>query len=775
MASAIHGVWAIDIGTNSLKALRLRPLEESFEVIGFDYIEHSKILSSEDVDEEQRDRIIIATLDKFVGRNDVTKEEVAISVAGHNSFARFIKLPPVEKKRVPEIVQFEAVQQIPFDINEVEWDWQIMGDPASKETEVGIFAIKNEVISTIMDYFARENIQVSCVQISPMALYNYALYDQKDISASGDKAVVILDMGAENTTLVVCSKSGVWQRSIRIGGNAFTEAIAETFKLHFAKAEKLKRTAPMSKYVRQLFTAMKPVFTDLGSEIQRSLGFYSSSGPGRNKGFSKIIALGGGMKLQGVAKYLQQSLGVAVIKPDSFKRLSVSPEVSAAKFHENVSDFGVVYGLAVQLLGQAQIKINLLPRKLARAMAWTRKGKIFTIAASLLMAVSLLSFASASYQRGQYNKNESVRRTIGSTMKSAQAAISAVKSEIQKNPPLAKKIKKQMSFFRHRNIIPLLNQSIIKCLPNQQNNAADAELYDAFGGGDVEKVVSIPRSERKQLFVTRISVDYTDKVSTAKFAETRRRKMIQHKYAGQGIEGISPEMMELLMEREGEMDMGQGGRFPIPQQDTSKKDDEKGKEKDGPGFVVIIEGYSPYSDIVGILDPAGVLNDQGKWGFITRLVNMHKVVPGCVFELYKKDDNEHFECDKGDVEADSKDMPIGIGIEKDVDRVPRDEDEKGRDKWTTRRIGSGSTVPERVFSEKVLFDPMTNEEMSKTYDIITQEEVENNPNMSENDVGRVKRTAFDEAEYIVRDHWFVIKAKFLWKNAPKEKPVGLQF
>ena len=590
MASTIHGVWAIDIGTNSLKAIRLRPLEEGFEVIGFDYIEHSKILSSEGIDEEQRDRIVIATLDKFVDRNDVTKEEVAISVAGHNSFARFIKLPPVEKKRVPEIVQFEAVQQIPFDINEVEWDWQIMGDPASKETEVGIFAIKNEVISTIMDYFARENIQVSCVQISPMALYNYALYDQKDISASGDKAVVILDMGAENTTLVVCSKSGVWQRSIRIGGNAFTEAIAETFKLHFAKAEKLKRTAPMSKYVRQLFTAMKPVFTDLGSEIQRSLGFYSSSGPGRDKGFSKIIALGGGMKLQGVAKYLQQSLGVAVIKPDSFKRLSVSPEVSAAKFHGNVSDFGVVYGLAVQLLGEAQIKINLLPRKLARAMAWNRKGKIFTIAASLLMVVSLLSFASASYQRGQYNKNEAVRGTIGITIKSAQAAQSAVKKARVSNPPLAERIKKQISFFKYRDIIPLLNQSIITCLPNQQNNSADAELYDAFDGGDVEKIVSIPRSERKQVFVTRISVDYSEKVSTAQFTETRRRTMKQQKFAVPGMGDMLPGMMEIYM-RAGPMgEMGRGGEFPqfgrppMPQQDTSKKDDEKGKEKDGPGL-----------------------------------------------------------------------------------------------------------------------------------------------------------------------------------------------
>jgi Tfp pilus assembly PilM family ATPase len=67
--------------------------------------------------------------------------------------------------------------------------------------------------------------------------------------------------------------------------------------------------------MRQIYTAMKPVYTELSGELQRSLGFYSSSGAGRDKGFSQIIALGGGMKLQGLTKYLQQSLGLNVVKP----------------------------------------------------------------------------------------------------------------------------------------------------------------------------------------------------------------------------------------------------------------------------------------------------------------------------------------------------------------------------------------------------------------------------------------------------------------------------
>ncbi|MHC4215391.1 MAG: hypothetical protein ACYSWP_18675 [Planctomycetota bacterium] len=70
MASGIHGVWGVDIGDNALKAIRLRRDNESFEVIAFDYIEHSKILSGESVTEGEREDIVAETLHEFVGRNE---------------------------------------------------------------------------------------------------------------------------------------------------------------------------------------------------------------------------------------------------------------------------------------------------------------------------------------------------------------------------------------------------------------------------------------------------------------------------------------------------------------------------------------------------------------------------------------------------------------------------------------------------------------------------------------------------------------------------------
>jgi len=129
MAAKFDGVWAIDIGNSSLKALQLSDAGGVVEVLGFANIEHSKILTGTNVKPAERDELIALSLHQFVTENNVGKKDVIIiSMPSQNSFARFVNLPPVEQKRVPEIVKFEASQQIPFDISEVQWDWQVLAE-----------------------------------------------------------------------------------------------------------------------------------------------------------------------------------------------------------------------------------------------------------------------------------------------------------------------------------------------------------------------------------------------------------------------------------------------------------------------------------------------------------------------------------------------------------------------------------------------------------------------------------------------------------------------
>jgi type IV pilus assembly protein PilM len=744
------------------------------EVLDFAYLEHSKNLSSGEVRSEEKEQIVSETLRKFLEEKDLGQDEVAISIAGQNSFARFIKLPPVEPKKIPEIVQFEAVQQIPFDINEVEWDWQLMEVEGSPDKEVGLFAIKNELIAEVMDHFTKSNLRVSCVQIAPMALYNYAYYDLKDVAENAKKATVILDMGAENTTLVICTKDSVWQRSIRIGGNTFTQAISDAFHKNFETSEKLKRTAPMSKYMRQIYTAMKPVYTDLGGEIQRSLGFYTSSPQGRDKTLIRIIAVGGGMKLQGLAKYLTQTLGMQVIKPDSFEKLTISPELSVARFHENVSDFGVVYGLGAQLLDEARIRTNLLPRKIARAMAWTRKARIFTVAAGILLVVMLLGLAKAFRDRSVYQRNAPVRSAIQAALGEVREVKNSVSEQEGRQQALDEKINKEKDRFKYRQVVPQFMETLVKCLPNSDNTPSQKDLFDAFERADVQAVRSIPRPERKQLFITRFSLEYANDLETAAFPQVTGQRTTS--FGGTRSFGRSrmPMSSEFMFE-------GMRPDMAVPGQTVPGGDTSTGEtpQTGGSGFTVLIEGYSPYQNIAELLDPSRAGEDSTRWGVVTRFGSLSKLFSDTPFELYKKSDIKHFKVENGLVDPLDQNMPAGIGIVKQVERVPAataaTTAAARRGAFATFEMGEfggardGMGGSEFVTTETVLFDPMTGEEISKTFDIITQQDIDApGSGLTAKDLGRKKTTSFGEVKYINRDYWFRIQAKFVWKDAPKD-------
>src|SRR5438067_8850133 len=179
MANLQPGVWGIDIGQCALKALRLEVVDGVPTATAFDYVEHPKILSQPDADPDQLTR---EALEKFLERNHIKGDLVAISVPGQSGLARFVKLPPVEEKKIGDIVKFEAKQQIPFPLDEVVWDYQKIGsgevtDGFAMETEIGLFAMKRDQITRSLAHFSDVNVEVHVIQMAPLALCNFVAYD----------------------------------------------------------------------------------------------------------------------------------------------------------------------------------------------------------------------------------------------------------------------------------------------------------------------------------------------------------------------------------------------------------------------------------------------------------------------------------------------------------------------------------------------------------------------------------------------------------------------
>ena len=372
--------WGLEIGGGALKAIKLEADGGELRVLDFAVVEHPKVLSTPELD--QSDAIRVA-LGQLASQHDLTDARLALSMPGHQSFARFAKLPPVDPKKVPDIVKFEAVQQIPFPLEDVEWDYQTFVSPASPDVEVGIFAITRQRINERLGLLSEVGLSPDYATISPVAAYNALAVDLE--FTEDTPGTIILDIGTVATDLIIAESGRVWVRTFPIGGHQFTEALVNTFKTTYGKAEKLKREAEQSKHARHVFQAMRPVFGDLVQEVQRSIGFYTSVHPDAD--LKRLIGLGNTFRLPGLRKYIKQQLQLDVYRMEQFKKLSVDGPRAGA-FQQASLNLATAYGLALQGLDQATLKANLMPVKVLRDSMWRRKVPYFAAAAGLAAAAA---------------------------------------------------------------------------------------------------------------------------------------------------------------------------------------------------------------------------------------------------------------------------------------------------------------------------------------------------------------------------------------------------
>ncbi len=405
---AASHVWGIDIGQCGFKALRGRLADDGQSVVAesYDYIEYPQILSQPDANP---DELIREALKTFLSRNSLRGDKVAISLSGQTGLARFIKLPPVDSKQLPNLVGFEAKQQIPFALEDVVWDYErISAEPGTggggddddddlpMETEVGLFAIKRDQVLRSIRQLVDAEVELDIIQLSPIAIYNAIGYDQLESDSeaadiNSTKWIAVLSMGTDTSDLVLTNGKRIWQRSVPIGGNHFTKQLTTDLKLTFAKAEQVKKNAREAKDAKQIFQAMRSVFNDLVTEVQRSIGYFGSLE--RDAEIQGLVAIGNAVKLPGLPQYLEKNLGMPVTKLEEFARLAGPGVTDDNQFQENLLAFPVCYGLVLQGLGKGALSTNLVPREIIRArMIRQKKPWAAAIAASLLLACAFNFF-----------------------------------------------------------------------------------------------------------------------------------------------------------------------------------------------------------------------------------------------------------------------------------------------------------------------------------------------------------------------------------------------
>lgn len=506
-------VWGIEIGQSALKAMRCRQEGDSVVAEAFDYIEYPKILSQPEAEPEV---MVREALETFVGRNSLKNCKVAVSVPGQAGLAKFFKPPPVELKKIPDIVKYEAKQQIPFDLKDVIWDYQMMAggdvsDGFALESEVGLFAMKRDAVYRALKPLQAADIEVDLLQLAPLSIYNMITHDR--MLASSDtaydpenppKSLVVLAMGTDATDLIVTNGFRVWQRSMPLGGNHFTRQLTKDLKLTFAKAEHLKRNAMEADDPKLVFQAMRPVFNDLVTEVQRSMGFFRSLN--KKAEIGSIVMLGNSVKLPGLSQYLSKNLAMDVQVLDKFERLTGDEVLSAPAFKDHLAAFGPVYGLCLQLLGNGPTQTNLIPAEvLQERLIRSKKPWVVATAAVLMLgfAANLLP-ASSRWKNVHPDKWQSAMTAAENTKKASDSKIAEDGAQ-QAQVKLLETIGQEVSGNADRKLLSL---EMIRT------------LYQAFGHDGTDKAppspMEVPYNKRTDLFITKIDSKYFTDIATYK-------------------------------------------------------------------------------------------------------------------------------------------------------------------------------------------------------------------------------------------------------------------
>ena len=320
------------------------------------------------------------------------KEKVRYSMSGQSVFTRFVKLPPLNEDNIDELVKFEAQQHVPFPIDEVVWDWQLL-DSSGPEKEVALVAIKGEALTEINETVSEAGLGTKEVDAAPMALYNAFRYNYPDVQES----VLLMDIGAKATNLVYIEGNRLFTRSIAVGAASITTAIAKEYNVSFAEAETQKvtngvvslggsHTDQLDEASAQLATVIRNALNRLPAEVARTNNYYRSQHEGNAP--TKIYLAGGGANLPYLPEFLEEKLRIPIELFNPLKKVSVSKAIDVEQLGMEAHMIGELVGLALRGIGEAPINIDLVPDVVASERA-TAQRKPFLMAAAVILLAGL--------------------------------------------------------------------------------------------------------------------------------------------------------------------------------------------------------------------------------------------------------------------------------------------------------------------------------------------------------------------------------------------------
>lgn len=377
-SSSTKYVWGIYVGEDGISAIRVRKKSRKLLIDAFDTITYAEI-------DDQSDNVTsglptnqqftpfssgktttsaptsIAHINDlsaqarkaiglFVSKNRLSSlDRVIVALPSQFILSRFVRLPPIKRSQMKNIVRFEVEKNIPVDINEIVWDFHPTGHQSTPDgkIEVGIFAIKNDDIHTFLTSIEPLKDNLSAVQAGSIAFYNYIFFSEREIQPT-----LLLEIGTDNTTLMIMSNERIWIRNI------FSVDVDAYFV----------------------------------NEIKRSTDYHKSIVG--NLDIEYLIVTGASSQQEDTKRYIAENLGYKLKEPAlPDDRIEIAESVNNEKLTDNIAKAIIPLGLAVQGVSKCKVSLNLMPAIFHETADLSATKKIALFASlAILAGVLILAF-----------------------------------------------------------------------------------------------------------------------------------------------------------------------------------------------------------------------------------------------------------------------------------------------------------------------------------------------------------------------------------------------
>jgi type IV pilus assembly protein PilM len=341
----------LDIGSSAVKAIELKPAGKGYKVTGFgsEPVPPDSIVEGAIIDAAA----VADSIRRLFESRSIKTKDVAASLSGNAVIVKKIALPVMTEAELAESIYWEAEQYIPFDIQDVNLDYQILdkGDPASGKTtmDVLLVAAKKEKIADYTGVIAQAGRSAVVVDVDAFALQNAY---EVNYGIDANAVVALLNAGASATNInILQGDQSVFTRDIAIGGNAYTEALQRELNLPFDSADSLKRGGTIEGATYEdARPVLRAVTENVMLEIQKTFDFYKSTAP--TDRIDRIILSGGASRAEGFTEMLAERFATPVEPFDPFKRVAFdSKKFQVDALADVAPTAAVAVGLALRRVG----------------------------------------------------------------------------------------------------------------------------------------------------------------------------------------------------------------------------------------------------------------------------------------------------------------------------------------------------------------------------------------------------------------------------------------